>query len=34
MNEDAAHDCLFDLGKLGSIQFTDVSFLMDDSFVK
>lgn len=26
MNEDAAHDCLGDLGKLGSIQFTDVRF--------
>jgi hypothetical protein len=25
MNEDAAHDCLADLGKLGAIQFTDVS---------
>ena len=25
MNEDAAHDCLQDLGKLGAIQFTDVS---------
>jgi hypothetical protein len=25
MNEDAAHDCLADLGKLGVIQFTDVS---------
>lgn len=24
MNEDAAHDCLGDLGKLGVIQFTDV----------
>jgi hypothetical protein len=24
MNEDAAHDCLADLGKLGVIQFTDV----------
>eukprot|EP00980_Cylindrotheca_fusiformis_P012579 scaffold3084_cov144-Cylindrotheca_fusiformis.AAC.27 len=24
MNEDAAHDCLADLGKLGAIQFTDV----------
>ena len=27
MNEDAAHDCLADLGKLGAIQFTDVSLL-------
>ena len=26
MNEDAAHDCLADLGKMGVIQFTDVSF--------
>ena len=26
MNEDAAHDCLGDLGKLGVIQFTDVRF--------
>lgn len=25
VNEDAAHDCLADLGKLGAIQFTDVS---------
>lgn len=25
MNEDAAHDCLSDLGNLGAIQFTDVS---------
>ncbi len=25
MNEDAAHDCLADLGKLAAIQFTDVS---------
>lgn len=25
MNEDAAHDCLSDLGRLGAIQFTDVS---------
>lgn len=25
MNEDAAHDCLADLGNLGVIQFTDVS---------
>lgn len=24
MNEDASHDCLADLGKLGAIQFTDV----------
>lgn len=24
MNEDAAHDCLADLGKMGVIQFTDV----------
>lgn len=27
MNEDASHDCLADLGKLGAIQFTDVSIL-------
>lgn len=27
VNEDAAHDCLADLGKLGVIQFTDVSLL-------
>jgi hypothetical protein len=26
VNEDAAHDCLADLGKLGVIQFTDVSW--------
>lgn len=26
VNEDAAHDCLADLGKLGVIQFTDVRF--------
>ena len=25
VNEDAAHDCLADLGKMGVIQFTDVS---------
>ena len=25
VNEDAAHDCLGDLGKMGVIQFTDVS---------
>ena len=25
VNEDAAHDCLADLGKLGVLQFTDVS---------
>eukprot|EP00536_Pseudo-nitzschia_multiseries_P002022 jgi/Psemu1/235282/estExt_Genewise1.C_270024 len=25
MNEDAAHDCLGDLGKLGAIQFTDLN---------
>lgn len=25
VNEDAAHDCLADLGRLGVIQFTDVS---------
>jgi hypothetical protein len=25
LNEDAAHDCLADLGKIGVIQFTDVS---------
>lgn len=25
INEDASHDCLADLGKLGVIQFTDVS---------
>jgi vacuolar-type H+-ATPase subunit I/STV1 len=24
MNEDAARDCLADLGKIGAIQFTDV----------
>ena len=24
VNEDAAHDCLADLGKLGVLQFTDV----------
>ena len=27
VNEDAAHDCLADLGKLGAIQFTDVRWL-------
>ena len=27
VNEDAAHDCLADLGKLGVIQFTDVSLM-------
>ena len=25
VNEDAAHNCLADIGKLGIIQFTDVS---------
>jgi hypothetical protein len=25
VNEDAAHECLADLGKMGVIQFTDVS---------
>jgi len=25
VNEDAAHDCLADLGRLGALQFTDVS---------
>ena len=25
INEDAAHDCVADLGKMGVIQFTDVS---------
>jgi vacuolar-type H+-ATPase subunit I/STV1 len=25
INEDAAHSCLADLGKMGAIQFTDVS---------
>jgi len=25
VNEDAAHDCLADLGRLGVLQFTDVS---------
>ena len=28
VNEDAAHDCLADLGKLGVIQFTDVSSII------
>ena len=27
MNEDAAHDCLADLGKMGILQFTDVSMV-------
>jgi hypothetical protein len=27
VNEDAAHDCLGDLGKMGVIQFTDVSYI-------
>jgi len=31
VNEDAAHDCLADLGKLGVIQFTDVSGCMTAS---
>ena len=31
MNEDAAHNCLGDLGKLGVIQFTDVRFVGTDS---
>lgn len=29
VNEDAAHDCLADLGKLGVIQFTDVSHIYE-----
>ena len=33
MNEDAAHDCLGDLGKLGVIQFTDVRSIMSGSLV-
>ena len=37
VNEDAAHDCLSDLGKLGVIQFTDVgdmcTFMMIDAFL-
>lgn len=28
VNEDAAHDCLADLGRMGVIQFTDVSSLL------
>lgn len=28
MNEDAAHDCLADLGNLGAIQFTDVRWIV------
>ncbi len=28
VNEDAAHDCLADLGNLGAIQFTDVRWLV------
>ena len=31
VNEDAAHSCLGDLGKMGVIQFTDVSFALADS---
>ena len=37
VNEDAAHDCLADLGRIGVIQFTDVSlaicvkFFINDS---
>lgn len=27
VNEDAAHDCLLQLGSLGVIQFTDVSLV-------
>ena len=33
MNEDAAHDCLGDLGKLGVIQFTDVRSIMSGESV-
>ena len=33
MNEDAAHDCLGDLGKLGVIQFTDVRSIMSGSLI-
>lgn len=32
VNEDAAHDCLGDLGKMGVIQFTDVSTLHEAYF--
>jgi vacuolar-type H+-ATPase subunit I/STV1 len=32
VNEDAAHDCLADLGNLGVIQFTDVSSSPPDFF--
>jgi V-type H+-transporting ATPase subunit a len=28
LNEDAAHDCLAELGNLGAIQFTDVRSLL------
>lgn len=34
VNEDAAHDCLADLGKLGVIQFTDVSYFFKSCFYK
>jgi V-type H+-transporting ATPase subunit a len=34
VNEDAAHDCLADLGKLGVIQFSDVSSDLGKSFKK
>lgn len=32
INEDASHDCLADLGKLGVIQFTDVSSMNEILF--
>lgn len=34
MNEDAAHDCLADLGKMGAIQFTDVRTLQLMSWIE
>jgi vacuolar-type H+-ATPase subunit I/STV1 len=34
VNEDAAHDCLADLGKLGVIQFTDVRALVMYSLIE
>eukprot|EP00934_Nitzschia_sp_Nitz4_P006461 Nitzschia sp. Nitz4//scaffold51_size120721//40693//43508//NITZ4_003722-RA/size120721-processed-gene-0.121-mRNA-1//1//CDS//3329553847//6451//frame0 len=33
MNEDASHDCLSDLGKLGAIQFTDSVLEQDSTLV-
>ena len=33
VNEDAAHGCLADLGKLGVVQFTDVGLVLIFTFL-